>query len=185
MSAQMPDYYIYNGVSYGEARREPMLCFEPKWVGLEPDDACCSAVSRGFWCEYMVLDDRLLLKNLHIQTVGNRYPDVAGVSVQLDVAPWDLPVYERLYIPIAWTGKVLVGHGYMREWQVYLGNPRPWAYQVLKEIVFKKGFLVEVNDLSETAERMRQLQPRHDPTGLFFHEGSFFREKGIDGWWLL
>ena len=184
MSGQFADLYHYNGTNYSIIKREPRKCFDPKEYGLNPDENCCSACWDGYWCDFAILDNRLLLRNLYVQTTDAYYPTIAGVAVQGPSRPWEFPVYQNIYIPIPWTGKVLAGDGFIKEHYAHLGYQRIWAYQVIKEFVFKDGHLIEVNDLSALGEQLRPLAPKRDIYGLWDYEKAAPMEPYQNAWWL-
>lgn len=183
MSGQFEDQYHYNGTSYSIIRREPRKCFDPKECGLSPDGSCCSACWDGYYCDFAILDNRLLLQNLYVQTTDDYYPTIAGVAVQGPDRPWEFPVYRNLYIPIPWTGRLLAGDGFIKEHYAHLGYQRIWAYQIIKEFTFKDGNLIEVNDLSELGEQLRPLAPKRDFYGLWDYEKAAPMEQYRNAWW--
>lgn len=83
MTAQFGDLYHYGGTDYEIIKREPRHQFDSGKYGLKPDRNCCSACWDGFWCDFTIIDNRLLLKNLHIETEDGHYPVIAGVSIDL------------------------------------------------------------------------------------------------------
>lgn len=182
MSGQFADLYRCNGIDYELIQREPRNCIDPAKFDLKPDRDCCSACWSGYWCDFTIIDGRLLLQDLHVQTVDDYYPTIAGVAVQGPDKPWNLPVYRDLYIPIQWTGKVLVGDGFMNEYYVHLGYQRIWAYQVIKELIFTDGDLVEMNDLSELGEQLRPLVPKVVPFGLWDYRKAAPMERYRNAW---
>ena len=65
-------------------------------------------------------------------------------------------VYNDLNVGINYTGKILLGDGYMPEYYIHAGFQRAWAYKVLKEFVFENGILVKINDYSDIVEAIRE-----------------------------
>ena len=65
-------------------------------------------------------------------------------------------VYDDLNIGVNYTGKILLGDGYMPEYYIHAGFQRAWAYKELKEFIFEDGILVKVNDYSDIVEAIRE-----------------------------
>lgn len=80
MTAQISDEYIINGVSKSVVAMSEPMCFNPKDYGIIPHSRC-TACWRGYWCEYEIQEESLVLKKLFINTENQEYPDFNGVPV--------------------------------------------------------------------------------------------------------
>ena len=214
MTAQIQDCYKHRRKEYSLVAKQGQICFKPEEYGLKPM-AVCTACWRGYWCEYNVNSKGLFLKNLYIFTDDNKYPPINGVNVSEieyddciqctigEDGEWIRKKaktekhmghreYKNLNIPIKYTGKLLLGNDFLREYYIHMGFQQGWAYRELLEFEFKEGKLVQKNDYSEAAEKMRKkldesgIDPSH-PEGddiPLFVENSFSQDYGIKAWWL-
>lgn len=154
------------------ALSEP-INFKPQEYGLTPQ-ASCTACWNGYWCEYHIYNGLLLLKNLFMFNSEGNYPPLNGVGVieqtyheVLRLGPGHKKEkimmedhmghreYRNVDLPIKYTGKILVGDGFIQEYYIHMGYQRAWAYEELLEFVFEDGRLVKTNDHSDMAKKMR------------------------------
>ena len=87
-------------------------------------------------------------------------------------------------IRIDFTGKLLVGNGFIFDYYTHGGYQHSWSYENLMEFVFEKGRMIESKDLSYVAEMIREEIDRNsdffDP--LFKSQvPSYFRNEEEDG----
>lgn len=210
MTAQIGDIYQYHNKNYTIVALSSGILFDPKNFGLEPH-ARFTACWRGYWCEYAIIDDELVLKDLYIFNLDEKYPSFNGV----EVSPPEFEEYERysgnvkksekvtlpahfghrvyrdvnLHIP--YTGKILLGDGFMKEYCINMGFQRSWAYKELIELIFEEGLLLDCNDLSHIAEAQREAMkkrnedPQHPDGGNIpkFVEDSFSLDYADKAWW--
>lgn len=54
-----------------------------------------------------------------------------------------------------YTGKILIGKGFINKYYIHMGYQRAWAYEVLEKLIFYKGKLIETVDHSEMAKKLR------------------------------
>lgn len=183
MSAQYEDRFYYCEREYSLIRRAPHLLFDPATLGLKPDGEQCSASASGYYCDFVIRNGRLLLKDLYVLMADHCYPVIAGVT-----ARWEkgeaFPAYKDLYLPVAWTGRLLVGSGFLREYTVLLGYQRLWAYQEVKELVFRDGRLIQEDDISTLAAQLRPLVQKADPFGLWRYEKTEPMKPYLGAWWV-
>lgn len=208
MTAQIGDIYKYGKKKYQIVAMSAGMPFNPKHYGLEPHPSS-TACYRGYWCEFSVDDEKLVLKNLYLFNMDGNYPPLNGV----EVAPQEFieferrtgknktekyvypahhghRAYENLDMLIPYTGKILLGDGFMDEYYIHMGFQRAWAYKKLLEFVFDEGIAVECNDLSHMAKAQRQAMkaqnenPRY-PDGNIpkFVEDSFSLDYSDKVWW--
>lgn len=78
MTAQIGDKYKYQKKEYTIVALSSSIPFKPEDFGLEPHFSC-TACYRGYWCEYAIEDEELLLKNLYLFNMNNKYPPLNGV----------------------------------------------------------------------------------------------------------
>ncbi len=210
MTAQVGDKYAYNQKVYTVVALSTTFPFHPKAYDLEPHFSC-TACYRGYWCEYAIIDDQLVLKDLYLFNRDGKYPPINGVEVApQEFTEYDcttgkgknekklLPklfghrIYKNIDLPIPYTGKILLGRGFLKEFYVHMGFQRGWAYQELIELCFEEGILVESYDLSDIAKEKRKsmeqenTNPRYpDETDIpQFVEDSFSLGYPEKAWWL-
>lgn len=82
MTAQIGDIYKYQKKEFTVVALSSVLLFDPKNYGMEPH-ASSTACWRGYWCEYAIEDDELLLKDLYLYNSDDKYPPLNGVEVSL------------------------------------------------------------------------------------------------------
>lgn len=211
MTAQIGDIYKYQKKEYTIVALSSAMLFDPKNFGLEPH-ASSTACWRGYWCEYAIDNDELLLKDLYLFNSEDNYPPFNGV----EVSPQEFKEYDcyvgkgekpkkvtrpvhfghRLYkdvnLQIPYTGRILLGDGFMREYYIHMGFQRGWAYKKLIELVFEEGVLLECNDLSHIAKAQREAikakgeNPRYPDDGNIpkFVDESFSLDYADKAWWI-
>lgn len=197
MSAQMGGTFKYRGIDYSVVAMSNPLVFDPKEYGITPT-AVGSACWAGFWCEYNITEEGIYLDNLYIHSMNDYYPEIAGVSPWLNEKKGKYVEYmgHRLYkginIKMPYTGKLLVGSELMPKYYIHMGYQRAWAYKVLTEFVFEDGVLLEVNDQSQVAAKIRErinadkeFEAKLNSNIDLFIEDSFSLDYGIKAWWLL
>ena len=156
MTAQIGDIYKYQKKEFTVVALSSVMLFDPKNYGMEPH-ASSTACWRGYWCEYAIEDDELLLNDLYLYNSDDKYPSLNGVEVSLPEfkeykcqggkkiimkAHFGHRVYKDVNMPIPYTGKILLGDGFMREYYIHMGFQRGWAYKKLIELVFEEGILL-------------------------------------------
>ena len=157
MTAQIGDIYKYNNKECRLVARDSSNLFNPKAFGMEPH-AMSTACWRGYFCEYAIIDDELFLEKLCLFNADGKYPLLNGIkAVKPKFKYAGYYEYRNINMPISYTGKMLVGNEFIREYYIHMGLQKPWAYQELLELVFEDGILLECNDYSYIAKKIRQL----------------------------
>ena len=206
MTAQIGDIYKYKKKEFTVVALSSVMLFDPKNYGMEPH-ASSTACWRGYWCEYAIEDDELLLKDLYLYNSDDKYPPLNGVEVSLPEfkeykcqggkkiimkAHFGHRVYKDVNIPIPYTGKILLGDGFTREYYIHMGFQRGWAYKKLIELVFEEGILLECNDLSHIAKAQREamvqgnINPQRPDVDILskFVDDSFSLDYADKAWWM-
>lgn len=210
MTAQIPDTYTYDGKKYDIVAMNNPIGFDPKDYGLEPHSSS-TACWRGYWCEYAIKNGRLVLEKLLLYNSDGNYPPFNGINVLPqefeEQECWSLDEEEphmetfpkndghRTYevnMKINYTGKIVLGDEFMREFYIHMGFQRPWAYKVLKEFDFVNGKLTSIIDHSEMARELRK-RIQEDPEAFeknmrwnipVFIEESFSLDFADKAWWI-
>lgn len=134
--------------------------FRPQDYGVT-SEACCSACWEGYWCEYSISDKEIVLDKLYINAKNEHYSQINGISPMNEQANKKLRymgnnLYQYINIKIPYTGRIMLGKDFMREYYIHMGYQRAWAYKVLTEFIFENGILFETIDHSGMAEKLRR-----------------------------
>ena len=211
MTAQIGDIYNYDNNDYRIVALSSVMLFKPQDYGMEPHGSC-TACWRGYWCEYDVSNDELFLKNLYFHNEDNNYPSLNGVEaspkefievegrrgLRKKLEKFTIPahyghrVYRDVNLSIPYTGKILLGDGFIREYYIHMGFQRAWAYEKLIELVFEEGILLECNDYSHIAKQQREIMKEQGVNPQSpkisdlekFVEDSFSLDYSDKAWWL-
>lgn len=123
--------------------------FDPTAHGLTPVDRC-TALYRGFFCEYAVEQDRLVLETLNIYQDDEKV--LFGVLPRTEPDGFGWSTYHALNYPVPFTGGVLIGRDSDKKLWYRAGSHTPaWLYHWVHELVFEGGRLVLA------ANRSRQI----------------------------
>lgn len=96
-----------------------------------------------------------------------------------------------LNMEIPYTGKVLVGEGFLSKYYIHMGYQRPWAWEKLTEFLFLDEKLIEINDQSSIAAKIREkIQLGYDLERISFGrrlglvDASSLLDEETDVWWV-
>lgn len=209
MTAQIGDIYKYENTSYCIVAMTDRPYFEPTKFGLEahPSSTACY---RGYWCEYAIENDALVLQNLFLFNKDKNYPTFCNVDVspeeftectvytrngteqRMMPTHWGHRVYENVNLPIPYTGKILLGNKFIREYYIHMGYQPAWSYEELIELSFEEGLLVECANISHVAQAIREEMNRDgyvrrfpDLTSIRQYIEECFSLDYVDkAWWL-
>ena len=173
MTAQISDEITYNGEQYTLAAVSEPIKFDPHEYGFKPASAS-TACRRGFWYEYAVEDDVFLMKRLHIHTEDGVYPEFNGVSpvlppaIDRDAKVVQVTTYDSIMgtatyeanMPMHYSGRMMVGRGFISEYFVNIGFPATLGFRELLELAFEDGILQEVSDQSVYAALLRKAREK-------------------------
>lgn len=203
MTAQIGDIYKHKNKEYKLVALSAKLPFDPQEFGMEPHMSS-TACYRGYWCKYDV-DEMLILDELYLFNRDGKYPQINGVEaeqeefIELTMTNGKNKskvkrskynhhrAYLNINLPIPYTGKILLGNGFIQDFYIHMGFQRYWAYQELIEFVFEDGILLEANDFSSEAKKAREqlkeknTNPRRPEDGSIesFVEDCFSLDYGI------
>lgn len=161
MTAQVGDMFKYKESQYTIVAMKEKLTFDPKAYGITPESAC-TACWRGFWCIYDITDDGIFVEDLFINSKDDYYPEINGISplyaddMRSKHFYMGHHLYRGLHIRVPYTGKILVGDGFISKYYIHMGFQRAWSYKELVELVFEDGYLIEINDQSHIAAALRK-----------------------------
>jgi hypothetical protein len=157
MTAQISDHVVYQGQHYTLVEDDGSGLFEPSAHGLQVR-MMTTACHRGYVCEYAVEDAQLFLTFVQIgssappeELFGAPLHD-AGIAAQ----------YGPLRVPQGFSGRLLLGAGFIHELYEHIGHHAAWKYSTVLELMFSGGQLEAVSDQSEAMaqERAEMLEAR-------------------------
>ncbi len=196
MTAQIGDRFKLNNDEFSIVAINSPLQFIPENYGITPAMRT-TACWRGYWCVYNITDTGIYVEDLYINSKDEKYPEISGVLPVFDDKTSERflymghHMYKGLNIKIPYTGKILVGSSFLREYYIHMGFQRPWAYKILKELIFDNGNLIEIIDHSDKAEEIRnkiKLDKTFDDKLKSdipkFVEESFSLDFNTKAWWL-
>ena len=172
MTIQIGDIYKYNGQEYACLEKSNPGPFIPSEYGFQPSKVCTACLN-GYWCEYEIADDRIILQTLNIHDTNNCYPVINGVSIPskefsatlmeedeeydptVEPRYWSTEKYKQLELVLPYTGKLLLG-------DYYIGCCYAALYESkeLLSLEFDNGKLIGIEDYSETAHMLRKVCKR-------------------------
>lgn len=196
MTAQVGDTFRYKKRDYNIVAISNPLRFNPQDYGITPE-ARCTACWKGYWCEYEISEEGIMLENLFINSKDDYYPEINGILPLSDnnsrqrFRYMSHHLYKGVNIKIQYTGKIVVGKDFLHEYYIHMGYQRAWAYKELKEFVFEEGKLLNVIDHSKVVKELRK-QINEDPD--FWHKlhdnipmfvgNSFDLSLATKAWWI-
>lgn len=209
MTAQIGDIYKHKNKEYSIVAMSAPINFKPQDFGLEPQ-ARGTACWKGYWCEYHITDGKLLLKKLFMYNGEGKYPLLNGVGVVeqtyhegISITSGDTKsrkvmlednmghrMYKNVNLQIKYSGKILVGDDFIRDYYIHIGYQRAWAYKTLIEFVFEDGNLIETIDHSDITERLRKeiddgRRFKEERKNIpFFVADSFWLNMKDKAWWI-
>lgn len=156
MTAQIADPCFLRGRRYNLVGTSGGPLFEPKDHGM-----IALPMSSARWCgyraTYVIADGAIVLRDLEI-TVLSGEPVLNGMAPR--TSDGDLH-YAGVNLPLAYTGGVLLGDGFIKELGRRIGHPA-CKYRRVIEVVLEAGRVAKERDVSaEIAEiRARLSQPQ-------------------------
>ncbi|MBP2478523.1 hypothetical protein JOF53_007395 [Crossiella equi] len=159
MTAQMPDRVFIQGMGFALTAVNGTGLFDPAARGLEPQ-GFSTGCYRGHVCRYAV-KERLVLRGLELGA-EEEPPPLDGVRPRQDehLGSWR---YQRLDLPVSFTGRLLVGRGYADSPVVNMGFWPAWRYAEVHDLAFRDGVLVSAEDCSAALAEVRANLPATGP----------------------
>ena len=92
-------------------------------------------------------------------------------------------------MPIEYTGKLVLGNGFIWDYYIHMGFQRAWAYEKVIELIFEKGVLVNVIDHSEKVKEIRAeinagVKDSRERNTHTFVDKSFSMKLEDKAWWI-
>jgi hypothetical protein len=163
MTGQISDGFRYQEHEFAiSGISDHKTWFKPSRMRLKPDSPT-TACWRGYVAHFALANAQLVLDQLHICLVGKDYaprtgPIINGVKPKGPSADrdWFNNHYLDLGYPLKYTGRLLLGTGFIQALYVHMGDQLPWKYENVHELVFKDGLLIEAYDRSDQMVAIRQ-----------------------------
>ena len=120
--------------------------------------ATSTACYRGYVASYRIDDGNLVLVELE---TGQAY-DGAHLGVS-PVPDRGVHLYQALAVPVAFTGRLLIGAGYADIGRLNMGFPPAYGFQRVWELIFDAGRLIiaheRSSDLAAVREHLAGVRP--------------------------
>lgn len=160
MTMQIKDSFLCSDSVYTILSCSTPLQFHPQNYDLMPT-GICTACHKGYWCNYSLSGDQLVLQNLFIHSENDFYPPLWGCTAIFENndphTHLGHRVYKDLHHPIKYTGKILIGSKSTPTYYIDGICGIPWGYKDLMELVFEEGKLITKSDHSDTAKDIRKF----------------------------
>ena len=161
MAAQIPETVILDGRPYDlcEAKGENLL-FDPRDHGVTPI-SLTSDCWRGYMSTYLVVDGTLYLDEIEIgldprDPTGRDHLRLSELFGNLKRNGSSTPGhYESLEYPIAFTGGLLLGRGFINETYARMGFHPAYGFRHVVELALNEGQVVLAVDRSREMEEVR------------------------------
>jgi len=166
MTAQIHDSFLFNEKEFSIAGVNGEGLFDPLDYDLQPQGSC-SACWRGFLCQYVLIENKLLLKWLRINLgrdddrpeTSDLWPKINGVvpaKPHEDYPIFDT-VYQNLDLPIAFSGGILLGDNFISELYVHMGFHPAWKFRTVHELLFNNGTIQEIREVSSQVAEIKEM----------------------------
>lgn len=175
MTAQIMDKIFYSDDEYSIIAIENDWPFEPLNYGLQPK-ATSTACYRGYYCEYSFLENHLALSKLCIGFDIEKKPIFMGIDAKKSKyykfnGFWE---YSAINMPIDYSGGIVIGREFIREFYVHMGFHRPHCFKYVIELYIKKGKIDKSIDHSKRMDEVRQLirSNKESASKFSLHDGN-------------
>ena len=165
MTAQIDDIFNYEGATYSVAGISNRGLFTPEIFDLTPTSRS-SSCWRGYQVTYAIVDNHLVVASLYINLIEagstefkrQEGPIINNISPIGPNSRYDFfnNYYEGLNHQLAYSGGLLLGGDFLREFYVHMGFHPAWKYRQVIELVFDKGILVRQFNRSEKMADIRE-----------------------------
>ena len=115
-----------------------------------------TACYRGYYCIYKIVRNGLYLDQLCIKDGHNKYPLINGIEAGPDNN--DGRVYEKIDLPILYTGVLRIGADFKSEYYIHMGFQKPSAYGIVWDLTFMDGKMTDMKDISA---QVREIEGRY------------------------
>jgi hypothetical protein len=164
-TGQISDVVHYGDKTYGLIGLVGALP-DPTRFGIEPVFSS-TANWRGYFSEYSIIENRLVLTRLTVNAKSGEYPTINGIEADLEIGKdcfehkgeerchSDGGVYVDVGLDFSFTGKIRIATDFIDELYVHMGFQKPSAFGTVIDLSFEDGLLVSSVDRSEDAAEIR------------------------------
>lgn len=165
MTDQVNDQFEYQGNNFAIADYSAGVAFHPGLLGMAPNPLSTDCW-RGYQVTYGLSGDQLQVIRLGVNLVvdTNDYervegPVIGGVRPVEKIGQYNdfNNNYQQLQFSLDYTGRMLLGKGFIEEFYEELTPQNYWVYEELLELKFSDGLLGEVVDHTEKLTEIREL----------------------------
>lgn len=155
MTVQVSDNLTLSGVSYTVTGADPYPIFHPDMLGIEvsPMGTWCWS---GFFVHYECKDGQLFARSMQLGVfdseplVNGIKPDPLFNSEDQEVSRMLGRHYTDVWLPLEYTGEVMLGSDRCDSLErKHFGSPRSVEFNEIKKVVFLKGKVQAIMDISE------------------------------------
>ncbi len=174
MTAQIQDPIFYEGEKWSFLSSTSEFRIHPADYGMTPV-APCTACWDGYYGVYLIENDELFVERLYV-CLGRptdddqdepEYPLLFGVEASKTEEAYGFDHCYDLHEKIDFSGRILMGNHFIREYYIHAGYQRYWAYEEVYEMEFENGKLIAVKDYSKEAEKKRYELEQSMSSGSF------------------
>lgn len=153
MTAQISDEILFEGNTYSLVAIENEWPFKPSEHGFNPI-MMSTACWRGYYCKYDIIDENIFLNELTIR-LEDKPPIWRDIKAKKADIFGEASVYINVNLGINYSGGIIIGRDFIREFYVHMGFRRPHCYKFVYELGFDNGKLSKISDYSEDIKRIR------------------------------
>ncbi|WP_086838103.1 hypothetical protein [Amycolatopsis kentuckyensis] len=163
MTTQESDEVRFGGKRFAITAVDGTGLFDPAAHGLELR-AMHTGCWRGHVARYVVVDGRLVLRDLHVGAADTPPPlDRVRPRWRAMDHAWH---YTKLNLATEFSGRLLLGHGRFPERPYLNMGFRPaWVFTDVRELTFRDGTLLAAEDLSSELDAVRAVAPARPGAG--------------------
>lgn len=196
MSAQVGDRFTFKREAYSVVAMSEPIQISPRDYGVTPESVG-EVCREGYWCEYLISNKGIILKNLYVNSKDDFYPVINGVeptTAQKGSTGYSQymghHLYKNINVAVKYNGTMILGKDFIKKYYTRTGYQKAWSYQILNELVFKDGKLVETIDHTEAAKKMRAEVDGYMEQNLDIKEHiseiveACFPEEKNEVWWV-
>lgn len=163
MTAQITDKVLYQGEKHEIVGIKGKGLINPTNFGLEPV-MIHTACYRGFYLQYSVLNDKLLLTRMNVNDGSDSYPPISGIEATVlyydtrdgEKMERNERVYEGLRVPVPFSGGLLIARDFIREMYVHMGFQKPTSFRTVHELLIDNGTITRMIAHSENVAQLRR-----------------------------
>ncbi|MCI0711101.1 MAG: hypothetical protein L0154_13170 [Chloroflexi bacterium] len=170
MTAQITDTVFYQNSKHEIVGIKGKGLIDPTNFGLNPI-MIHTACYRGYYLEYSVLNDKLLLTRMNVKDSNETYPPISGVEPSLlyyeshdgEKRERSERCYEGLRVPVPFSGGLLIARDFIREMYVHMGFQKPTSFRAVHELLVDNGNITRMIDHSESVSKLRRKMQGQSP----------------------